>query len=138
MNDYLEKIKDRKAKYSGVSNVKIASCKLELTKNFSKEMAGAYPFLNNPHTRAGWCKPECQYRLQKYDSLYMSLDYDGLKIPVSGQLGNIIFIPEYAVSPYLFDKKYDMENLDKPSLDSFSSKVFLTAIHKSLNPDKKN
>lgn len=135
MGSYLEKTGDRKAKYSGVPNDKITSCKLEITKDFLKEMAGTYPFKNDPNTKAGWCKPPCGYRLKKYDKLYMELDYNGEKIPVSGKFGNIIFIPEYAVSPYLFDNKYDLNEMDKPSLDNFSSRVLMVAIRKFL-PEK--
>lgn len=131
MDIFLEKvggkIDGKYHNYSGVANDEIAKCKLEVSKYFSPQLAGKYPFVNNPQTPAGWCKPVCLFILKKYDSLYMTLDYNGKKIPVSGKFGNIIFIPEYAISPYLFDNKYNLEEMDRPSLDKFSSSILLTA-----------
>lgn len=132
MEEYLGKTDMKKSYYSGVPNDKIATCSLEVTKDFSPKLAGIYPFKNNPQTQAGWCKPRCRFKLKKYDTLYMTLDYNGTKIPVSGKFGNIIFIPEYAISPYLFDKKYNLKDMDRPSLDQFSSGLLMTAIKKFI------
>jgi hypothetical protein len=136
MDKYLEKvggkIDGKYYNYSGVANDEIAKCKLEITKDFSPKLAREYPFVNNPVTKAGWCKPPCRFILKKYDTLYMILDYKGKKIPVAGKFGNIIFIPEYAISPYLFDNKYNLKEMDRPSLDQFSANLLLTAIDKFI------
>jgi hypothetical protein len=136
MDRYLKKvggkIDGKYHNYSGIANDEIANGKLGITKDFSPQLAGKYSFVNNPQTPAGWCKPSCQFVLKKHDTLYMTLDHNGKKIAVAGKFGNIIFIPEYAISPYLFDNKYNLKELDRPSLGKFSSNILLTAIRKFI------
>ncbi|OGV39224.1 MAG: hypothetical protein A2020_11325 [Lentisphaerae bacterium GWF2_45_14] len=116
--------------YSGISGEKISSAKLLLTGTFNETLKGKYVFANSPETKEGWCRPYCSYKLDKYDELYMQLELNGNKIPISGKFGNIIFIPEYAISPYLIDNSYDIKGLEKPSLDKFSEEIIINAIYK--------
>jgi hypothetical protein len=130
MTDFMERSKLKRSNYSGVSKEEIADASLEIAGDFSEKLKGRYSFVNSPETRAGWCKPYCNHKIVKCDELYMQLDSNGNKIPVSGRFGNIIFMPEYAISPYLINNEYNIDSLEKPSFDKFSEEIIIQAIEK--------
>jgi hypothetical protein len=130
MTDFMDRSKIKRSNYSGVSKKDIAAAMLEITGDFSEELKGRYSFVNSPETKAGWCKPYCNYKVVKCDELYMQLDSNGRKTPVSGRFGNMIFIPEYAISPYLINNEYDIDLLERPSFDKLSEAIIIQAIKK--------
>lgn len=130
LNKYLKRSDLKKSNYSGISKKDIARAKLIINKNFSKQLEGEYSFINSPETKEGWCKPYSNYKIFNCKEPFMQLKLNDEKIVVSGRFGNIIFIPEYAISPYLINNKYNISKLEKPSLDKFSEEILIQAINK--------
>ena len=99
---------------------------LVATKAMPRLAEGRYPFLRDPNFD-GFCKPVCRMETPVGESLLV-LDNGRGRFPVAVRKDGVVWLPEYALMPYLFIKDDPKLPLDALPLDDFGSKVVLDAI----------
>ena len=90
---------------------------------------GRYPFFRDPNFD-GSCKPVCRMETPVGDKL-LELDNGRERFVVAVRKDGVVWLPEYAIFPYLFVMDDPKLPLDALTLDDFGSKVLLDAV-KSL------
>ena len=91
---------------------------------------GRYPFFRDPNFD-GFCKPVCRMETPAGDRL-LELDNGRERFAVAVRKDGVVWLPEYAIFPYLFVKDDPKLPLDALTLDDFGSKVLLDAVESLL------
>lgn len=89
-----------------------------------KRLSGqSYRFVRSPHY-GGFCKPVCRMETTEGQTL-LSLDIGRERYSVATQIGNVVWLPEYALMPYLFVQEDPKLPLAALTLDGFGTKLLL-------------
>ena len=91
---------------------------------------GRYPFFRDPNFD-GFCKPVCRMETPVGDKL-LELDNGRERFPVAVRKDGVVWMPEYALMPYLFVRDDPNLPLAALTLDEFGSKVILDSIESLL------
>ena len=91
---------------------------------------GRYPLFRDPNFD-GFCKPVCRMETPVGEIL-LELDNGRVRFPVAVQNVGVVWLPEYALMPYLFVKDDPKLPLAALTLDDFGSKVVLDAVENLL------
>ena len=103
---------------------------LVATKCMPRLVEGRYPFFRDPNFD-GFCKPVCRMETQVGEPL-LELDNARARFPVAVRKDGVVWLPEYALMPYLFVKDGPKLPLAALTLDDFGSKVVLDAVENLL------
>ena len=93
---------------------------------------GRYQIFRNPNFD-GFCKPVCRMETPAGDML-LELDNGRERFAVAVRKDGVVWLPEYAIFPYLFVKDDPKLPLEALTLDDFGSKVLLDAVESLLAP----
>ena len=88
---------------------------------------GRYPFFRDPNFD-GFCKPVCRMETPIGETL-LELDNGRERFPVAFRLENVVWLPEYALFPYLFVREDPKLPLAALPLDEFGEKILLDALN---------
>jgi len=104
------------------------ACSMALvpSKKMPRLTDGRYPFFRDPNFD-GFCKPVCRMETPVGESL-LELDNGRERFPVAVRKDGVVWLPEYALMPYLFIKGDPQLPLNALPLDDFGSKVLLDAV----------
>ena len=105
---------------------------LVATKRMPRLAEGRYPFFRDPNFD-GFCKPVCRMETPVGEKL-LELDNGRERFPVAVRKGGVVWLPEYALMPYLFVKDDPKLPLNALVLDDFGSKVILDAVESLMEP----
>jgi hypothetical protein len=106
------------------------SMALVATKRMPRLAEGRYPFFRDPNFD-GFCKPVCRMETPVGDRL-LELDNGRERFAVAVRKDGVVWLPEYALMPYLFVKDDPKLPLAAFTLDGFGSKVILDAVENLL------
>ena len=104
------------------------SMALVATKKMPRLAEGRYPFFRDPNFD-GFCKPVCRMETPIGECLLV-LDNGRERFPVAVRKDGVVWLPEYALMPYLFVKDDPKLPLAALTLDDFGSKVILDAVER--------
>ena len=104
------------------------SMALVATKKMPRLAEGRYPFFRDPNFD-GFCKPVCRMATPVGETL-LELDNGRARFPVAVWKDGVVWLPEYALMPYLFVKDDPKLPLAALTLDDFGSKVILDAVER--------
>ena len=88
---------------------------------------GRYPFVRDPNFD-GFCKPVCRMETPVGETL-LELDNGRVRFPVAFRRKDVVWLPEYALFPYLFVRDDPKLPLEALTLDGFGEKVLLDALN---------
>ena len=111
------------------------SMALVASTNMFRLAGGRYPFLRDPNFD-GFCKPVCRMETPEGEPL-LELDNGRERFTVAVCHGNVAWLPEYALLPYLFVKDDPKLPLDALTLDGFGSRVLLDTLDRLLMENHK-
>ena len=106
------------------------SMALVVSANMPRLAGERYPFLRDPNFD-GFCKPVCRMETPVGESL-LELDNGRESFPVAVRKDGVVWLPEYALMPYLFVKDDPKLPLAALTLDEFGSKVVLDVVENLL------
>ena len=78
-----------------------------------------------------FCKPVCRMETPVWESL-LELDNGRARFPVAVRKDGVVWLPEYALMPYLFVKDDPKLPLAALTLDDFGSRVVLDVVENLL------
>ncbi len=99
---------------------------LVATKRMPRLAEDRYPFYRDPNFD-GFCKPVCRMETPEGETL-LELDNGRERFAVAVRKGGVVWLPEYALMPYLFVKDDPKLPLAALTLDGFGAKVVLDAV----------
>ena len=91
--------------------------------NMPRLSGGRYPFIRDPNFD-GFCKPVCRMETTDGERL-LELDNGRERFAVAVRKGGVVWLPEYALFPYLLVKDDPKLSFDALTLDGFGSNVLL-------------
>ena len=106
------------------------SMALVATKRMPRLAEGRYPFFRDPNFD-GFCKPVCRMETPVGESL-LELDNGRECFAVAVRKDGVVWLPEYALMPYLFVKDDPKLPLAALTLDDFGSRVVLDVVENLL------
>ena len=94
--------------------------------NMPRLAGGRYPFVRDPNFD-GFCKPVCRMETHGGDTL-LELDNGRERFSVAIHKDGVVWLPEYALMPYLFVKDDPRLPLAALTLDGFGANVILDVL----------